>query len=307
LQSSLGLRVEVPALAATDYSQQHALHTTLMCAIHALGLTTDPSVDQDACAQLGLPTWSAGRPLGGLSIFISQSQAQAQTLAAAGPHLSEQLAQGGLSASSAPHIASLAYAFAHAFKTTASDGPCKQLAPAVLPSKVAPHVPLLVCVASSMSAASSMLQGSDVALRVVRIVDPASIDSAALQAAHIQRPADVIVGVQAASVDEAVAALVGDTPAAEVHAAARSAARRSLSIPVSAGAPQLRESNDTGNCTRPWTTPEIDDYQVYVWVIVLLVFMVSGAFICLACTIAGDKDPVLYSAFQASEFHAHAD
>ena len=240
-------------------------------------------------------------------MFVTEAQQPAGRIESAALPISEQLAQGGLLAQSAPHVASVAYAVAHAFKTTTADGPCKQLAPAMLPGQFAPQFPLLACVASSMSSASRMLEGAAAALRIVRVAQAESLTSLSLQAAQAQRPADIVVGVHANSVQDIVLALVGDTPAPEVHALARSAARRSLSIAVAAGPTHSLQSNETGNCTRPWTDAEVDDYQVYVWVVVLLVFMVAGAFICLACTIAGDEDPVLYSAFQASDFHAHAD
>ncbi len=308
LQTSLGLRAELPGRPQHIDRHDSSVHLKLVCAVHALGLTAGPSVDQSQCATAGLPTWSADGPLGGLTVIVSQAASGSPTDTKLAPSLATQLQSQGLTAQAAVHMASLAYALHHAFRVTTTDGPCKQLSPAVQSSHVAARVPLMACVASSMDSAGGMLAAAPPAVRVVRVQQASSVSSAAVQALQSAHPQDIVLSIQAESVGEIVEALVGSSTAEEVQAIAKQTARRALSVPVATGAgPPLLSGNDTGNCTRPWTGAEIDDYQVYVWVIVLLVFMIASAFICLACTIAGDKDPVLYSAFQASDFHAHAD
>jgi hypothetical protein len=144
---------------------------------------------------------------------------------------------------------------------------------------------------------------------VVRLAGAHALSHASVDGMQQQRSQDIILGIQAAEAQYVVAALVGESSAGDVSAVARSTAKRALSVPLLTVPQVYSVGNSSGgvNCTAPWTGPEIDDYQVFVWVVVLLVALVVGAFICLAGSLGGNGDPVLYSAFQASDFHAHAE
>lgn len=65
--------------------------------------------------------------------------------------------------------------------------------------------------------------------------------------------------------------------------------------------------NGSGNCTTPWTGAEIDEYQVAVWTAAVLAALLLGTVYALAGSLEGATDPLLTSAFQAGDFHAHRD
>lgn len=283
------------------------LSNATQCALASAGLVV-PGASPN-CASAGFPAWSPTSTTKTVAVVVSSLASSAEKLHQNGGHSLQvpvhfdAKARGQHSSTASKDLtAALGWAATQAAHLAAGkprDGRCSEVTQLLLDEPVR----VLACTAPTTAGIPSA---------VAQACEP-SATCLSVSQVWMQAVTSADAGGLAAALPSTQVLVVADLPSLKYLPVALNGGRAPRAgFPARRLAPPTlladdQSGNGTGNGTIPWTTADIANYQIFVWVWVLLAALVAGAFLAATVGLSAERDAILHSTFQAADFHPHRD